>query len=526
MNLRFAGLADLIRVQRAHIPDRTAFVGPHRRWTYLQLDEESSRLAQALAAIGVRQGDPVACITKHGAHCTLLLLASSKLGAIMTVFNWRLAVPELSYAVEVIQPKFLMFDEFLRDTLAQVSMPSVERRVSTDEPGSHGTLSEFISSSPPGDPQQPTSIDDPVLRLFSSGTTGRPKAIEISHRALLTQCAGWTQLFGYRETQTCHLNTLPTFHVSGIVNALWMLFLGSRAVFQPQFEPDKYLAIIPTEQVTDLFVVPAMLRVLLGTPSLAATDLSTLRSIAYGGSPIDETLLEQSIAKFGCAFLQVYGMTEVSGTITLLSAQDHDPAGPKRHLLRSVGRPAPHIGLRVVHPVSGDQCDEGEVGELWVRTRQNMLRYYADAPATKAVFPLGRDTEGGWLRTGDAGYVKDGFVYLQDRIKDMIISGGENIYPAEVENVLAQHPGVQEVAVIGVPHDKWGETVKACVVCRPGDATTGNQLIEFARTQLAHYKCPTSVDFIEALPRNPSGKILKRLLREPYWQDRKLNPPT
>jgi fatty-acyl-CoA synthase len=231
-------------------------------------------------------------------------------------------------------------------------------------------------------------------------------------------------------------------------------------------------------------------------------------------------LLEQSLQCFKCGFLQVYGMTEASGTLTALSPGDHNPGGPRQHLLRSVGNPASHIALRVVDPITGSERKAGETGELWVRSLQNMLGYFGDPAATGAAFPLGQDAQGGWLRTGDAGYIEDGYVYLKDRIKDMIISGGENVYPAEVEGVLAQHPAILEVAVIGVPHDKWGETVKACVVLRQVDEITEAQIIDFARERMAHYKCPTSVDVLAALPRNPSGKILKRELREPYWVGR------
>jgi acyl-CoA synthetase (AMP-forming)/AMP-acid ligase II len=519
MDVRYRSLADMIRRQSNKLGERLAFIGPTRTWTFSQLDAESNRIAQGFVAAGIAPGDAVACLSKHAPECVIWVLAASKVGAVAALLNWRLAAPELDYVIGVAQPKLLLFDDFLRETLRSVAMPSVTRRVTTDEiPGSE-SLRVWSAAYPPNDPCKESSVDSVVARLFSSGTTGRPKAIELSQLGLLAQCAGWTEIFGYREGETRHLNTLPTFHVSGLVNALWMLFIGGEAVFQPQFSPHEYFAAIAKYRVTDLFVVPAMLRSLIDAPEIGAADLSSLRSIAYGGSPIDKTLLEESMQRFRCGFLQVYGMTEVSGTITALCPIDHDPQGAKQPLLCSVGKPASHIALRVVDPITGAECGPGESGELWVRSVQNMIGYFRDPDATRAAFPQGRDEQGGWLRTGDGGYIENGYVFLRDRIKDMIISGGENVYPAEVENVLAQHPAILEAAVIGVPHQKWGETVKACLVFRPSAQATPGEIIAFARERLAHYKCPTSVDVLPTLPRNPSGKILKRVLREQYVFD-------
>jgi acyl-CoA synthetase (AMP-forming)/AMP-acid ligase II len=520
MNVRYRSLADMIRRQSERLGERTAFIGQTRTWTYSDVDAESNRVAQGFIAAGIGPGDTVACLSKHAPECIVWVLAASKVGAVASLFNWRLAAPELDYVFGVSRPRLLLSDEFLQETLLSVSMPSVEHRVVTDgAPGSRKSLSIWQAGYPSIDPRNEASIDGVAVRLFSSGTTGRPKAIELSQLGLLAQCAGWTETFAYRAGETRHLNTLPTFHVSGLVNALWMLFIGGEAVFQPQFSPRDYLAAIEKYRVTDLFLVPAMLRSLVDALEIDTTDLSSLRSVAYGGSPIDRTLLEQSMQRFKCGFLQVYGMTEVSGTITALAPADHDPNGARQALLRSVGKPAPHIILRVVDTATGAECSSGQSGELWVRSVQNMLGYLNDPDATRAVFPLGRDEHGGWLRTGDGGYLENGYLYLQDRIKDMIISGGENVYPAEVENVLAQHPAILEAAVIGVPHQKWGETVKACLVLRNRAQATSADIIAFARQRLAHYKCPTSVDVLPTLPRNPSGKILKRVLREQFVSD-------
>jgi acyl-CoA synthetase (AMP-forming)/AMP-acid ligase II len=260
---------------------------------------------------------------------------------------------------------------------------------------------------------------------------------------------------------------------------------------------------------------------LTAAPGAAEGDYSMLRSIIYGASPITNDVLVRAMRTFKCDFIQVYGLTETTGAITELGPSDHDPEGPRAHLLRSAGRPYPWVEFRIVEPDTERDCPRGGVGELWTRSVQNMKGYWNKPEETARVF-----TADGWLKTGDAGYVdEEGYLFLTDRVKDMIVSGGENVYPIEVENVLAQHPVIADVAVIGVPHERWGETVKAIVVCAPGAAPDVDEIMAFARARLARYKCPTSVDFLDALPRNPSGKILKRVLREPYWKghDRRIH---
>jgi acyl-CoA synthetase (AMP-forming)/AMP-acid ligase II len=274
---------------------------------------------------------------------------------------------------------------------------------------------------------------------------------------------------------------------------------------------------------------------LLATPELSTTDVSSLKNICYGASPISEDILTRSMKALGCDFTQLYGLTETCGAITSLPPEDHDPEGPRAHLLRSAGKPFDHVSLRIVDPDSGATVSPGTVGEVWTRSDQNMLGYWQKADETAAVL-----TDQGWFHTGDAGWVDaEGYLFLHDRLNDMIVSGGENIYPAEVENILFAHPDVADAAVIGVPDDKWGETVKAIVVRtgagpaasagRPStespeapmqDAELEASIIAFARDRLAHYKCPTSVAFAEVLPRNATGKVLKRELREPFWRGR------
>ena len=264
----------------------------------------------------------------------------------------------------------------------------------------------------------------------------------------------------------------------------------------------------------------------MATPGIDATDFSTLRSIVYGASPITEDVLVGSMKAMGCDFVQAYGLTETTGGITILRAADHDPGGPRADLLRSAGQPWGDVQLRIVDPATGDDLPDGEVGEVWCKTIQNMKGYWANADATSDSFPGGHDGDGlVWFRTGDAGYLRDGYLFIHDRVKDMIVSGGENIYPAEIENALMKHPDVADVAVIGVPDEKWGEAVKAIVTPAADADPSDEQLDAFSREHLAGYKCPKSYDRMDVIPRNPSGKILKTELRVPYWEghDRQVN---
>jgi long-chain acyl-CoA synthetase len=336
--------------------------------------------------------------------------------------------------------------------------------------------------------------------------------------------------------ETVSMVAMPLFHIGGSGWAIVGMSRGGHSVIIRDLDPRAILRAIETHGITDSFVVPAVLMFLCATPETATTDVSSLKTIFYGASPISEDVLVRSMNTLGCDFTQLYGLTETCGAITALPPEDHDPEGPRAHLLRSAGKPFDHVALRIVDPDTGGVMPDGEVGELWTRSDQNMLGYWQKRDETAAVL-----TDEGWFHTGDAGWLDtEGYLFLHDRIKDMIVSGGENIYPAEVENVLFAHPEIADVAVIGVPDDKWGETVKAIVVRSNGESrhvASGGPAIEgsgapgeeaaleasiiaFARDRLAHYKSPTSVAFAEMLPRNASGKVLKRELREPYWRGR------
>jgi long-chain acyl-CoA synthetase len=306
---------------------------------------------------------------------------------------------------------------------------------------------------------------------------------------------------------------MPVGHIGGTGWGIVGLVNGAKGVVAREFDPFKVLDYIEQDRISKMFMVPAAMQIVVRQPRAREVDYSRLKYILYGASPIPLDLLRECMEVFGCGFCQQYGMTETCGTIVYLPPEDHDPAGSPR--MRAAGLPMPGVEIKVIDE-AGTSLPAGTVGEVAIRSVSNMVGYWRLPEATEAT--MGQD---GWLRSGDAGYLdEDGYLFIHDRVKDMIISGAENIYPAEVESAVYGHPDVAEVAVIGVPDDKWGESVKAVVALKPGATPNAEDIIAFARTRIAAFKAPKSVDFTEALPRNASGKILRRELREPYWAGR------
>ena len=372
------------------------------------------------------------------------------------------------------------------------------------------TFAEWLEGMQAIDPGHVAHPEEVSLQLYTSGTTGLPKGVMLTNANLSNAISQAGHTFAI-TTETVSLVAMPLFHIGGTGWALCAMSRGGRSIILRDVDTDQLLHLIETERITEMFVVPAVLMFLLATPKLETTDLSSLRHVFYGASPISEDVLIRCMRIFGCGFNQVYGMTETTGAITALRAEDHDPGGPRQHLLRSAGKPHPGVEIRIVDPDSLVDVEIGDVGEVWTRSPYNMAGYWQKSEETAATVDVD-----GWLRTGDAGYFDaEGYLYLHDRMKDMIVSGGENVYPAEVENVLLSHPAIADAAVIGVPDERWGETVKALVVPAPGATVDPDEIIEYCRARLARYKAPTSLELAEVLPRNPSGKILKRELPRP-----------
>jgi long-chain acyl-CoA synthetase len=502
-------------------PDAPMFTQDDRSLSWGEFYRRAVRVAGALASEGIGPGDRVAFLDRNGIEYFEVFFGCALLGAVSVAVNWRLAPLEMAGIVEDAGAVVLFYgsdyEAAVKEFTSQVA--AVRLYVPLD---SFAEWRDGAGRERATDPGFEPGPDDVVTQLYTSGTTGLPKGVMISGRNLATILGGAVEAFRIQE-DTVSMVAMPLFHIGGTGWALAGMSRGGHSVILRDIDPVEILRLVEQHRVTDSFFVPAVLMFLLATPQLADTDVSSVRTIVYGASPISEDVLVKSMAAFGCNFAQVYGLTETTGAITSLMPEDHDPDGPRANLLRSAGRPFSHVELKIVDSVTGDDQPVGAVGEVLTRSDQNMLGYWNKPDETGAV--LSGD---GWFRTGDAGWLsEDGYLFLHDRIKDMIVSGGENIYPAEVENALLAHPMVADAAVIGVPHDKWGETVKAVVVTVPGappdtEALTVD-IMASTRERLAHYKCPTSIDFVDQLPRNPSGKVLKRELRAPYWEGRERN---
>jgi long-chain acyl-CoA synthetase len=512
--MSITNVAGLSRVNADRRPDKPALTAGDRTLTWAELDARSSQVAQALAAEGVGADDRIAFLDKNSIEYFELLLGGGKLNAVNVAVNWRLAPREVAYIVNDAQAKvFVVGQEFVAVLEAiEPELTTVKKIIAVGGHPRHQDYEQWMAAQPADDPGVESRPDDVAFQLYTSGTTGLPKGVMITNANLFT-LLGVVAKDWFFDESSVNLVAMPLFHIGGSGYATVGMYAGCHSVLMREVDPAGILSLIPQTGITNVFVVPAVLQFMLMAPNLREIDFSTLRLILYGASPISVDVLSRSIEMFGCKFIQAYGLTESTGAVVALGPEDHEPSGPNAHRLRSAGKAMPGVELRIVLP-DGTDGPTGDVGEIWVRTGQNMKGYWNQPDATADTI-----TPDGWLKTGDAGYLdEDGYVYIHDRVKDMIISGGENIYPAEVENVLMSHPAVADAGVIGVPSEKWGETVKAIVVPAQSGAPDPAELIAHCRERLAHFKCPTSIDFVDALPRNPSGKTLKRQLRAPYWE--------
>lgn len=505
---QIATIADVVRAHGAARPEAVALICGERTITYAELDARSSRAAQAMRAAGVGFGDRVAFVEKNGAEFFETMCGLAKLGAVGVPVNWRLAAPEMAHVIaDAGAGVVVVGDEFFGHLEAVLDeLPDVHTVVAIGAHDRWQAFDDWLACYPAEDPGVTTHSDDVAVMMYTSGTTGAPKGVMMSNANYLAKTVGCAGQWRF-TADAVSMAVMPLFHMAGFGWALVGLYVGCPTVVLREVDPHAILAAITRHRVTNMLLVPAVIQRLLATPGVEAADLSSLRVIVYGASPITDDVLIKAIERFDCHLCQVYGMTETTGSITQLD--DHDA-----ELLRSCGKAYPWVQVRIVD-AGGRDVPTGAVGEVWTRSAQNMLGYWNNPEATAATI-----TADGWLKTGDVGCRDDaGYVYLYDRVKDMIVSGGENVYPVEVENVLMAHPQVADVAVIGVPDDTWGEAVKAVVVPATEAALDPADLIRFARDRLAGFKLPKSVDFAAELPRNPSGKLLKRQLREPYWRD-------
>jgi acyl-CoA synthetase (AMP-forming)/AMP-acid ligase II len=496
-------------------PDEEAFDFLDRNWTWAQWNDRVRRLAGALKERGITRGDAVAFLDKNHPACVELTLAAASLGAANAIINFRLAADELDYVLNDSGAKVLIVGKELKPNVDKIrdKLTNVEHVVEVTPEGADGDEYEaMLAAATPVERGDDVEPDDVCIIMYSSGTTGRPKGVELTQANMIAHTMNAHEGFEF-DPGDKNMVSMPLFHVGGSSYVQFGLHDGFPSVMTREVDGMSLAGAI-LKGANRTFLVPAVLAKVLESGEDAVKLFGSLKTFAYGASPMPIPLLRQALQAWpNTDFMQAYGLTELCGVISHLLPEAHrDPGREER--LTSAGTVVPNAEVRVVDPDTLEDVPQGEQGELWFRSPQLMKGYHNKPEATAEAI-----TKDGWFRTGDIGRVDEGgYIFVEDRLKDMIISGGENIYSIEVERVLAEHPAVVDVAVIGVPDPKWGEVVKA-VVQLEGEATE-QELIAFARERLAAYKCPKTVDVHDELPRNPTGKILKKDLRKPYWEGR------
>lgn len=502
-------LNDALAQRAATAPDQPALVADGQAVSYRDLQTQTYRVAQRLAGLNSDGGARIAALTGNDIRFFPLWHGASEAGWVLSPVNNRLAPDEVTFILNDGQAQVLVVDA-QHEALAKAVLPELKhiRQIVSLE-NSHDQWDcwdPWLEAADASAVEHQANAADTVIQLYTSGTTGYPKGVELSHTAVL-HCARAMMGLKSWDPGEVSLVTAPLFHTAGCAWAHCALQSAGTVVVLRSPSPDNILKAIEDNAVTEALLVPAVINMLIQHEACEGADLSSLRRILYGASPIPVPVLRRAISLFGCQFEQGYGLTETVGPVAMLRPEDH----LEDDKLKSCGKPVPGMDARVVDN-NLDELPAGQVGEILIAGPQLMKGYWQKPEDTQ------RTITGRWLHTGDAGYFDDdGYLYIHDRVKDMIISGGENVYPAEVESALAGLEGVADVAVIGVPDEKWGETVKAIIVTRPGFTLTESAVIAYARDRIAGYKCPKSVDFAETIPRNAAGKILKRVLRKPYW---------
>lgn len=510
-------LTDIVRRHVEAQGDKTALKFEGRVTTYREFHLHTNQVGNGLAKDGVSHGEHIGYLGKNTDRYFEAWYGAMKIGAVMVPIGWRLALPEVRYLLEdsdirvlFLGKEFLEAGLELQKQLPQLRLFAVEEGELPAKIASFSKWRDAQSDAPPS--YQPT-LDDVVIQLYTSGTTGKPKGAMLLQRSFVTHLGrvkeadvSWNR---WGPTDVSWL-AMPIAHIGGSGWGLYGFFFGAKMIVERQFDIEPFFDAVEKERISKMFLVPAALQMLVRHPRARTINYDCVSIINYGASPISPPLLRECMEVFQCGFAQMYGMTETIGTIVALPPEDHDPNGNKR--MASAGKALPGVEIAIIDD-NGTRLPPGEVGEIITKSIANMAGYWKLPEATAATL----DKEG-WLHTGDAGFMdEDGYVYIHDRIKDMICSGAENIYPTEVENAVAENPDVAEVAVIGVPDDRWGEAVKAFVVLRSGKKTTESELLAWLRGKIGGFKMPKTIEFIDALPRNPSGKILKKDLRAKYW---------
>jgi acyl-CoA synthetase (AMP-forming)/AMP-acid ligase II len=510
-------LGDYVSYYARKAGDRPALIYAGHVTSYRELDAQSSRLANGLLAAGIEAGDRVLYLGKNSDDFFLALYGTAKSGACFCPLNWRLSEPELCRVLAdtdarlaFVEPEFAtLWAAMLKSTGLSIAMQEVDRSRGEDDPLRRWLMAFAPTVLPP------VAMETGAIQLYTSGTTGDPKGVVITHDNFnhMRLCEHFEPAFEWRPEDR-FLVALPNFHLLAIGLSLQSMYNGMAVVVERQFEPGAALQSISSLKPSITAFAPAMIQMLLDHADAATADFSSLRLVMYAGSPIALGLIKRALLAMPCEFMQFYGATETSGAVTLLRPKEHNLE--REDKLKSCGRPLPLIDLRIVDD-AGQDTAPGQPGELWIRSPSLASGYWKKPDVSAEVF------EQGWYKSGDIAIRdEEGLYYIHDRLKDMIVSGGENIYSTEIESVLSTHPAVAVVAVIGVPDPRWGEAVKACVVLKTEQHASAEDLLSYCRTRLASYKLPKSIAFYPAFPMTGSGKIAKRELRAPFWagQDR------
>lgn len=507
-------LADIIRRNTRRFPDDLAFVFKENRFTFRQYEERVNRLTNALKRLGIKKGDRISVILDNCQQHYEILGAAAKGGFVMSPLSTALK-QELSHLIGNAQSIALIVGDNHADKVLP-EWDSVKHVICVGgSPDGMHNYEELLAKYPADDPHEEVSGEDGLLLYYTSGTTGLPKGGYLTNDAIIKEAEDQLIGSGYRYHNEIFMTLHPLyFTVPTNCTVVPAMYIACPVVITEQFSPEIFLQTVEKERVTGTFVVPTMVFRLLQHADIDKYDLSSLRYIGYGSAPMPLEVIRQSIKRFGNIFFQGYGLTESTASVTCLPVEDHKLEGTEKELqrLRSCGRELPNALIRVVRADGTDiKRDLTEIGEIIIKCEHNMKEYFGMPEETAKAFT------DGWLHTGDMAVLdEDGYIYIKDRKKDMIVSGGINIFPREVEEVLFTHPKVADAAVVGKPDDEWGEKVKAYVVLKKGQTVTEQEIIAFTKEKLASYKKPKEVQFLEALPKGTTGKTLKRELRDKY----------
>jgi len=512
--------ADFLNIATSICPDKVAIVFEGKRYTFSQLNERVNRLANALSNLGVSKDDRVAMLQVNCNQCVETYFATAKLGAIYVPLNFRAKGDELTYILNSSEANTLLVGERYIDLANSIkaNLTSVNHYIAIDnKPDGMLYYEDILSSSPADEIATEINDDDTTILMYTAGTTGLPKGVMLSHNSFAVYVLE-NVTPADPELDEGNILTVPLYHVAGIQAMMAAIYGGRTLVMERQFEAKGWMELVEKEKANRAMMVPTMLKQLMNHPDFSKHDLSSLKVITYGAAPMPLEVIKRALEVFpGVSFINAFGQTETASTITTLSPEDHIISGSeeerekKLKRLSSIGRPMSDIEMTIVDE-DGHELPPGEVGEIVARGPRVMTGYWKDKEKTEKTID-----QDGWVHTSDMGYMdEDGYFFLAGRATDMIIRGGENIAPEEVEAVLHSHPKIEEAAVIGVPDEEWGEQPRAVAVLKKGETATPEEIMEYCRAKMSSFKRPRSVVFVDELPRNPMGKVLKRVLREQY----------